>query len=61
MTRGEALYERWAPADSIWAPWQKPVLFTQVAGAAPEGSVPDAHGAALWQAIDTGWALVPAP
>ena len=32
MSRGETIYNRWAPADSLWAPWQKPVLFTQIPG-----------------------------
>jgi hypothetical protein len=27
---GEALFEIWAPAESIWSPWAKPVLFAQI-------------------------------
>ena len=54
MASGEETYYQWTPADSIWSPWAKPVLFTQL---------PELAAAAIalpepppWQSIDTTWA-----
>src|SRR5688572_12981468 len=29
MSEAETVFSWWAPADGIWSPWAKPVLFTQ--------------------------------
>jgi hypothetical protein len=60
MSRGEELFYRWAPPDSVWAPWQKPVLFTQIPGLAFEAAAnaPAGGGVALPPA-DAAWAPAP--
>ncbi len=46
MTNRE-LFRIWAPGDSIWSPWAKPVLFASMGGNLPlSGQVPDPAAAA---------------
>jgi hypothetical protein len=36
-THGEVLYDLYAPAEGVWSPWVKPVLFAGMGGPAQEG------------------------
>ena len=54
MTSGENTYYQWTPADSVWSPWAKPVLFTQLPGPADVPGAP--QESPPWQSIDTTWA-----
>jgi hypothetical protein len=44
----EEVFERWAPPQSIWSPWVKPVLFAQRGAASA-----DPGGAPEWSQVDT--------
>jgi len=47
---GRELFETWAPAESTWSRWAKPVLFADVASLSPQGA-PDATEAASVQSL----------
>jgi len=54
----EELFAAWAPAESIWSPWAKPVVFAHLKP--PSADPPESN----WQAIEAPWAtrsIPPAP
>lgn len=50
MIQGETLFRMWAPEESVWARWAKPVVFAQLRPALPMRPWPD------WSTWDLSWA-----
>jgi hypothetical protein len=44
----EDIYKAWAPDDSLWSPWVKPVLFACMDGPEPSENVAPEPGAISW-------------
>ncbi|MBK9119185.1 MAG: hypothetical protein IPM18_06225 [Phycisphaerales bacterium] len=51
---GELLYDLWAPAESPWSAWAKPVLFAHMTSAEPARITPPALEAVDWSWLPGG-------
>ena len=57
--RNDEIFDAWAPAESPWSPWVKPVLFAAMTRDEPVGDVPECAADLAWAPdASAGTALV---